>query len=105
MVHIIPAIPAPPLGQPWPPNVLTAMRGIRDCFAHASECLTHQNSDPVRLVIQLENMANQCIPLLDALAHTPNLPVPIHDWLHTSAIACRQLVQSLLQARAGARGM
>lgn len=104
MVHVLPPFPVPPLGEPWPPNVLIAAQGIDNSFTHASHCLTYQNADPIRLVIQLQNLATGCLPLIEALARTADLPGAVQEWLYGSAVACQRLIEGLQQAHAAARG-
>lgn len=105
MDHILPPFPAPLPGEPWPPNILLATQEFRNNFTRASQCLTRQNADPIRLTIQLENLATHCLPLLKALARTGvNLPEFFQAWLYSSALACQRLIEDLQRAHAAARG-
>lgn len=105
MAHNFPPLPVPLPEQPWPPHVLAAAQGIQTAFVHALECFDSPNLDAIRLSIQLENMANNCVPLLEALALSENLPAGLYDWLYAAALACDELVNELLQAHTAARGM
>lgn len=81
-----------------------AAEAVQDLVTHAAQCLVHPNLDAIRLSIQIENMENRCLPLLEAMSHTENMPMVVYDWLYVALRAYARLVEDLREAHSAACG-
>lgn len=70
--HTFPQLPEYRNGIPWGSKIQLAHQKISDVYEHAARLLTQEDSDPLRLDIQLEQRSLRSVPLLRLLAPEVN---------------------------------
>jgi hypothetical protein len=100
MAPPFPSLPQPSAEHgPWSTSLLCAHKRLAAACAYADTLLSQDNCEPLRFKIQIEQLTNDCLPLIEAmeLMRTDLLP---REWIDEAVKVLAKQVVELQGARA-----
>jgi hypothetical protein len=89
-----PLPPASSLDQPWSVNVTNAHRVLSESYTRACRVL-FQESDALQVKFHIDTLANDMVPILEAMEHAASEEGIPQNWMMSAATALGSLVVSL----------